>query len=230
MPFPSPGDLPDPGMGIPALAGRFFSTQPPRKPHVGEIGDAFSFRSLSWGMNPVCAVYTIRPLHLSPHWISSLGGPTSTLNSCPLKLTPYFLSETLHLWWYHLLQFSGTTGAREPSCHIYHCYSLCWVSLWKPPLFSIPTLSPLSSTSAEPLHAVNFHSAISVIFLNCKWASLPLFETYFSVLSVLSQMCLLSCSPADKLILGKPAWLSILLGILDSSSEFSLPFPCVATL
>ena len=34
MPFPSPGDLPDPGMEptCPALAGRFFITEPPGKP------------------------------------------------------------------------------------------------------------------------------------------------------------------------------------------------------
>ena len=34
LPFTSPGDLPDPGIrpGSPALAGRFFSTEPPGKP------------------------------------------------------------------------------------------------------------------------------------------------------------------------------------------------------
>ena len=37
LPFPSPGDLPDPGIEpvsseIPALAGGFFTTKPPRKP------------------------------------------------------------------------------------------------------------------------------------------------------------------------------------------------------
>ena len=34
LPFPSPGDLPDPGIepASPALAGRFFTTQPPGKP------------------------------------------------------------------------------------------------------------------------------------------------------------------------------------------------------
>ena len=33
LPFPSPGDLPDPGIKhtSPALAGKFFSTEPPRK-------------------------------------------------------------------------------------------------------------------------------------------------------------------------------------------------------
>ena len=34
LPFPSPGDLPDPGIEpvSPALAGRFFTTKPPGKP------------------------------------------------------------------------------------------------------------------------------------------------------------------------------------------------------
>ena len=34
VPFPSPGDLPDPGIEptSPALAGGFFTTEPPRKP------------------------------------------------------------------------------------------------------------------------------------------------------------------------------------------------------
>jgi len=34
LPFPSPGDLPDPGIKSlsPALAGGFFTTQPPKKP------------------------------------------------------------------------------------------------------------------------------------------------------------------------------------------------------
>ena len=34
LPFPTPGDLPDPGIkpGSPALAGRFFTTEPPGKP------------------------------------------------------------------------------------------------------------------------------------------------------------------------------------------------------
>ena len=34
LPFPSPGNLPDPGIEpvSPALAGRFFTAEPPRKP------------------------------------------------------------------------------------------------------------------------------------------------------------------------------------------------------
>ena len=36
LPFPPPGDLPGPGIELtsPALAGRFFTTEPPGKPHT----------------------------------------------------------------------------------------------------------------------------------------------------------------------------------------------------
>ena len=39
LPFPSPGDFPDPGIEpksliSPALAGRFFTTEPPGKPSI----------------------------------------------------------------------------------------------------------------------------------------------------------------------------------------------------
>ena len=36
LPFPPPGDLPDPGIElmIPALVGHFFTTEPPGKPHI----------------------------------------------------------------------------------------------------------------------------------------------------------------------------------------------------
>ena len=36
LPFPSPGDLPDPGFepGSPALAGGFFTTEPPGRPYM----------------------------------------------------------------------------------------------------------------------------------------------------------------------------------------------------
>ena len=39
LPFPSPGDHPDPGIepASPTLAGRFFTTEPPGKPHLGAL-------------------------------------------------------------------------------------------------------------------------------------------------------------------------------------------------
>jgi len=47
LPFPSPGDLPNPGIKptCPALAGRFFMTEPPGKPNR-RYGHQY-FRSLS---------------------------------------------------------------------------------------------------------------------------------------------------------------------------------------
>ena len=38
LPFPSPGDLPDPGIEprSPALAGRFFTAETPGKPHIAQ--------------------------------------------------------------------------------------------------------------------------------------------------------------------------------------------------
>ena len=43
VPFPSPGDLPDPGMESvsPALAGGFFTTEPPGKPQDKELSLSF---------------------------------------------------------------------------------------------------------------------------------------------------------------------------------------------
>ena len=40
LPFPSPGGLPDPGIKpeSPALAGGFFTTEPPGKPRINLIG------------------------------------------------------------------------------------------------------------------------------------------------------------------------------------------------
>ena len=40
LPFPSSGDLPDPGIepGSPALAGGFFTTEPPGKPLHSTVG------------------------------------------------------------------------------------------------------------------------------------------------------------------------------------------------
>ena len=48
LPFPSPGDLPDPGIepaspaGDPALAGRFFTAEPLGKPRIQEWVLSFS--------------------------------------------------------------------------------------------------------------------------------------------------------------------------------------------
>ena len=48
LPFPPPGDLPNPGIErtSPALAGRFFTTEPPGKP-LGKVG--WALIHASWG-------------------------------------------------------------------------------------------------------------------------------------------------------------------------------------
>ena len=43
LPFPAPGNLPDPGIksASPALAGRFFTTEAPGKPIINSHGSIF---------------------------------------------------------------------------------------------------------------------------------------------------------------------------------------------
>ena len=61
LPFPPPGDLPSPGIepASAALAGRFFTTEPPGKPFVKYLLKAFK-------INPtVTKIATIHSSHLS---------------------------------------------------------------------------------------------------------------------------------------------------------------------
>ena len=54
LPFPSPGDLPDPGIEpvSPALAGRFFTTEPPDK-HMLYAAAAKSLQSCPTLCDPI---------------------------------------------------------------------------------------------------------------------------------------------------------------------------------
>ena len=59
LPFPSPGDLPNPGINpaFPALAGGFFTTEPPGKPN--------GFEGIKWGPRvPVPSLHFKRPYAL----------------------------------------------------------------------------------------------------------------------------------------------------------------------
>ena len=66
LPFPSPGDLPDPGIKpwSPALAGRFFTTEPPGKPQIfqctllKEYCRCFNFTGISFVINTHKHTYT----------------------------------------------------------------------------------------------------------------------------------------------------------------------------
>ena len=55
LPFPSLRDLPDPGMELlsPALAGRFFTTEPPGKPQYGMLILTSAFWQTPWAMPTV---------------------------------------------------------------------------------------------------------------------------------------------------------------------------------
>ena len=66
LPFPSPGDLPDPGikpksLASPALAGRFFTTEPPGKPflrssYILSLGH-FNNSCVSIRLRPQCPLF-----------------------------------------------------------------------------------------------------------------------------------------------------------------------------
>ena len=65
--FPSPGDLPDPGIGLkslesPAMVGGFFTTLPPGKPSYMCIYENIYIR---------LALYDLHPTHLGHHRATS---------------------------------------------------------------------------------------------------------------------------------------------------------------
>ena len=54
LPFPSPGDLPDPeikpeSLTSPALAGRFFTAEPPEKPIIYLFGESEILQEVEMG-------------------------------------------------------------------------------------------------------------------------------------------------------------------------------------
>ena len=65
LPFPPPGDLPNPGMETesPVLAGRFFITEPPREPHF-DITVNLSYKSSTGTPIRVPCVTTVYVLRL----------------------------------------------------------------------------------------------------------------------------------------------------------------------
>jgi len=56
LPFPSPGDLPNPGIEPTSLAGSFFTPEPPRKP----------IRRLCWAAKPS---YFLEKLSVCLHFL-----------------------------------------------------------------------------------------------------------------------------------------------------------------
>ena len=78
MPFPSPEDFPDPGIEAvsPALAGGFFTTEPPRKPFSGSASNQFLFSYLEMAFRNCYFVSTFLVddfnvwLGIESHWFN----------------------------------------------------------------------------------------------------------------------------------------------------------------
>ena len=107
LPFPSPGDLPDPGIkpASPALAGRFFTTEPPGKPtrisYVGlkpfeRSGTEDKFQR-NWGETSliqrssfVCCLHECRRGHyaLQLHGMCNVEWSNSSSLQCPYLTYP----------------------------------------------------------------------------------------------------------------------------------------------
>ena len=111
LPFPSPGDLPDPGIELvspasPTFAGRFFTTEPPGKPKVDRKKKPFFkgildkwFKLTKSGKGTIPKIYGCKwHLAMSPLWrnmYTSFLNPLCTLNceqgnrQKPKVLTPH---------------------------------------------------------------------------------------------------------------------------------------------
>ena len=73
LPFPTPGDLPDPGMvpTSPALAVRFFMTKPPGQPLDAPVCNQFSSSTSCCPFQPPIS-HDLRPLLCRPYHIGLL--------------------------------------------------------------------------------------------------------------------------------------------------------------
>ena len=89
LPFPSPGDLPNPGIE-PALAGRFFTTEPPGKPEIMDTKHL-----TQWLHTGIIKCYLLS--QFSPHFLFSLFGTETSFHSNPLRhpITSNLLPKTV---------------------------------------------------------------------------------------------------------------------------------------
>ena len=102
LPFLSLGDLPNPGIELesPALAGGFFTIQPPRNPTI------YYCSCLLWSSNcptvcqwePLsrCLCPFIMTLHFGEHFLTFLASIPSLLSSILLTTSPWSLDS---FWW-----------------------------------------------------------------------------------------------------------------------------------
>ena len=122
--FPSPGDLPDPGIKpMPpessALTGGFFSTVPQGKPLVCLQFSSVQSLTLCDPMNrstPGLPVHHQLPefTQTHVHWVSDASQPSHPLSSpspSAFNLSQHHFSVKIYIWQYHLfLKTSGSDG------------------------------------------------------------------------------------------------------------------------
>ena len=69
LPFPSPGNLPDPGVELtsPALTARFFTTVPPGNPSsiLYYLLFDFKFKRIEWKKLMDCSIFSLSPFYYS---------------------------------------------------------------------------------------------------------------------------------------------------------------------
>ena len=89
LPFPSPGDLPNPGIE-PVLAGRFFTTEPPGKPEIMDTKHL-----TQWLHTVIIKCYLLS--QFPPHFLLSLFGTDTSIHSNPLlhPITSNLLPKTI---------------------------------------------------------------------------------------------------------------------------------------
>ena len=122
LPFPFPGNLPDPGIKpMPpessALAGGFFTTVPHRKPLVflqfSSVQFSHSLFMTSWTAARQASVHHqllgFTQTHI--HWVSDAIQPSHPLSSpsSAVNLSQHHFSVKIYIWQYHL--FLKTVGS-----------------------------------------------------------------------------------------------------------------------
>jgi len=153
LPFPTPGDLPDPGIkpASVASAGGFFTTAPPGKPQLllllAIIGPVFSNLSLSWQPREVKRVQYLLCPHLAKrYWKGTSPSPISL---------PVSVDQIYFIRW------SGGFWAPLISTHTAWVYSRCPISA-----------AICLSLCLPDLDLVTFPLLASV-FPSVKWGQIP---------------------------------------------------------
>ena len=125
LPFPSPGDLLNPGMEpmSPALAGRFFTAEPPGKP-IKLASVSFQTPSLFHVFHLLISVLRSRGFLHNPSSSSSVPSPVEP--SRATALSAVFLKIIIYLW------LSSLRHGLFSSCSVWvsHCSGFSWCRAW----------------------------------------------------------------------------------------------------